>query len=265
MTVESDKLQKKSKKISKSAILKHFTEPPMRVIVYSVTDSTNTQAKALLRQGEQPPFLLVAEEQTAGRGRHGHTFFSPESGMYFTLAIKPENLDLALQKATVAAAVSLRETIEQLTGLKCEIKWVNDLYLNQRKIAGILCEAPRDSHGQIAGIIIGIGVNVCQKVFPEEIKDTAGSLGMPDLDRNHLAALLTERLLYWLAHLGDPSLIREYKKHSLLLGKNVTFSINGRQITGIAADINEDGNLIVTADETYTLNSGEISLLSWQK
>lgn len=263
MTVEIDKLQKKTKKISNFEILKHFTNPEIDVIVYNKTDSTNTRAKVFLKEGKEPPFLLVAEEQTAGRGRHGHSFFSPESGLYYSLVLKPEDMDSAIQKTTIAAAVALQEAIHMVSGISCDIKWVNDLYLDHRKISGILCEAPRNSDNEVMGITIGIGINIAQKEFPEEIRDTAGSLNRPDLDRNLLAGMLTNRILYWMERLQDSSLIKAYKEHSMLLGKQVSFQLNEETITGIAIEINEDGNLIVQADQTYTLNSGEVSLLSW--
>ena len=263
MTVEIDKLQKKTKKISNSEILKHFTGSLSDVIVYTCTDSTNTRAKDFLNEGKQPPFLLAAEEQTAGRGRHGHTFFSPDSGLYYSLVLKPADMQTAIQKTTIAAAAALQEAIRITAGISCQIKWVNDLYYNQRKIAGILCEAPRTPSNEVSGIIIGIGVNIAQSEFPEEIRDTAGSLNCPDLDRNELAGVLTDRILYWMDHLNDPSLIQAYKEHSLLLGKQVRFRWNDAVISGVAVDINEEGNLIVEAERQYILNSGEVSLLSW--
>ena len=256
-------MEKYGKKLDKSNILKHFTEHVCDVIVYGVTDSTNTRARDMLAQGKKTPFLLAAEEQTAGRGRHGNSFFSPESGLYYSLAIRPKNYESAIAKTTIAAAVSLQEAILKTAGISCGIKWVNDLYLDRKKVAGILCEAPRLSSGEPAGIIIGIGINIAQKVFPPELEGKAGSLNRPDLDRNVLAAVLTERLLYWCDHLESPELMRAYKHASILLGKEVSFIQNGRTVTGIAEDINEDGNLIVRADTVYVLNSGEISLSSW--
>ncbi len=264
MRVEIDKPEKMLKNIAKSEILKLFTDPLSDVIVYSITDSTNTRARAFLNEGKQPPFLVLANEQTAGRGRHGNSFFSPESGLYYTLVIQPEEEETAIAKTTIAAAVSLHEAILETTGICSEIKWVNDLYLNHRKIAGILCEAPRNKENKLQGILIGIGVNIAQSEFPEELKDKAGSLNRPDLDRNLLAAELTRRLLYWCDHLNDPELIKAYKRHSFLLGKEVSFLQNGEMITGIAVDINHDGNLIVdNKKQQYVLRSGEVSLSDW--
>ncbi len=244
--------------------VQNLTERRAPVHVYQEIDSTNEKGRQLIMEGAPSGTLILAEKQTKGRGRRGHSFYSPESGLYFTMLYRPENEEAAIAKTTVAAAVSLCEAVEKTAGIACGIKWVNDLYLNGKKIAGILCEAPRDMHGNLPGIIIGIGINVSQKEFPEEIRDIAGSLNRPDLDRNVLAAVLADRLMYWLERLDSEELTERYKAWSAILGKEVSFIMEERTITGIATDINADGNLIVEADRTYTLSSGEISLTSWQ-
>lgn len=264
MCNEIDNCEINVKKLHKQAILTHFPEKDFNVIVYGTIGSTNTEARRLLEKGNEPPFLLVSEEQTAGRGRHGNSFFSPESGLYYTLVIRPEHIEEAIAKTTIAAAVSLLEAIRETAAITCEIKWVNDLYYQNRKVAGILCEAPRIHSQSVKDIIIGIGVNISQSVFPEELIGKAGSLGRPDLDRNRLAGILTSKLLYWCSHLNDPKLIALYKKHSFLLGKEVSFLLNGTEHQGTARDITADGNLIVEGSETWILSSGEVSLSRWE-
>ena len=257
-------MKKTAKKLSRTDILTYVSDRLADVIVYEQIGSTNTEARRMLAEGKPTPFLLAAMSQTAGRGRRGNTFFSPESGLYMTLALKPDEYKSAIARTTIAAAVSLYEAILETTGIVCGIKWVNDLYFEQKKIAGILCEAPRGTSGQPLGILIGIGVNVAQKEFPDELKEKAGSLNRPDLDRNLLASVLTKRLLYWCSHLNDPALIASYKAHSILLGHTVSFQQNSKTITGTAEDITDSGSLLVrTADQLFELNSGEISLLSW--
>ena len=251
-------------KLTENAIRTHLNTPLNNVIAYTVIDSTNSQAREFLAAGKKPPFLLVSEEQTAGRGRRGNSFFSPESGLYYTLVIRPDNTELAIQKTTLAAAVSACEAIEKTAGIECDIKWVNDLYLNGLKVAGILCEAPRNLQNEVMGIIIGIGINVSVREFPEELRGKAGSLNRPDLDRNQLAASLTDRLMHWTEDLSNPELIAQYRRRSFLIGKNVSFVQNGKEIHGKAAGINDDGNLIIEAEETYVLSSGEVSLSSWK-
>ncbi len=262
MRDEIDKHPEKPKKISSFAILKHFHGKPFNVIVYDTIDSTNTQARRLLEAGKEPPFLLLAEAQSSGRGRHGNSFFSPESGLYYTFV--KEVKEAEKERATIAAAVSLQEAIQEVCGICCDIKWVNDLYYKGKKVAGILCEAPHRREGEPPVIIVGIGVNIAQKEFPEELKAKAGSLGCEDLDRNQLAAALTEHLLAWLEHPQDPRLLEQYKAHSFLLGKQVAFERNGILHTGIARDISREGNLIVEGEKTHVLSSGEVSLVSWE-
>lgn len=251
-------------KLTENAIRAHLNSALEDVIAYNVTDSTNTRAREFLKEGKKPPFLLVSSAQTAGRGRRGNTFFSPENGFYYTLVIRPDDLDIAIQKMTVAAAVAACEAISETAGIECDIKWVNDLYLDGRKVAGILCEAPRIHSNEVTAIIIGIGINIDIQDFPDELQDKAGSLNRPDLDRSRLAAVLTDRLLAWTSRLDDPQLIREYRRRSFLIKRPVSFMHEGREIRGIVKDINEEGNLIVQADRTYVLSSGEVSLASWE-
>jgi BirA family biotin operon repressor/biotin-[acetyl-CoA-carboxylase] ligase len=250
--------------LSSSLIREHLDIEPIQIITYRTTGSTNDEARRLLKEGAKGTILIAADEQTAGRGRKGHSFFSPSSGLYYTLVLHPQDEQSAIARMTIAAAVSLYEAVRSCTGISCDIKWVNDLYLNGKKTAGILCEAPRDSKGRLLGIITGIGINIYTESFPDDIKQTAGSLNCPDLDKNLLAARLTERLISWADRLHDPALIAAYKEHSFLLGREVSFEQNGQFITGTAADINDEGNLIVEADRTYVLSSGEVSLRSWE-
>lgn len=250
--------------LSRERIIPLLENQDTDVFTWQITGSTNDTAREMLKQGCIRSAVLAAEEQTAGRGRKGHTFFSPSSGLYYSLVLKPEDENDAIARMTIAAAVSLHEAILRCTGIKCDIKWVNDLYLNGRKIAGILCEAPRGTDGSLLGIITGIGINIYTEEFPEEIRNTAGSLNRPDLDKNVLTAELTNRLLYWSQHLRDPRLLSAYKAHSFLLGKQVSFLREGTEISGTATDINDEGNLIVEADQTYILSSGEVSLCGWK-
>lgn len=256
--------RKQTSYLNSSLIAEHLNCDHIQIITYRTTGSTNDEARRLLKEGTKGTILIAADEQTAGRGRKGHSFFSPASGLYYTLVLHPEDEQSAIARMTIAAAVSLYEAILSCTGISCDIKWVNDLYLNGKKISGILCEAPRDSKGQLLGIITGIGINIYTESFPDDIKHTAGSLNCPELDKNLLTARLTERLLWWADRLHDPALIAAYKEHSFLLGKEVSFEQNGQTIAGTAMDINDEGNLIVEADRTYVLSSGEVSLRSWE-
>ncbi|MDO4614682.1 MAG: biotin--[acetyl-CoA-carboxylase] ligase [Lachnospiraceae bacterium] len=256
------------KSITEDAVRSALQNPAVQVFAFDEIDSTNNFVKKLLTSEKMTtPVFAVTGRQSAGRGRLGHTFFSPEGGLYMTLSIMPENEMLSMQMMTVAAAVAAVEAIEMTTGIRCGVKWVNDIYYRERKLAGILCEAPRRADGTLAGIVCGIGINVYQKEFPEELKNIAISLGDPETDRNVLAANFVKRLLYWSGHLESKELMDAYREYSFLIGRSVRFKRDGREIEGIVSGIRDDGNLMIAVDqgETVSLNSGEISLSDWER
>ena len=154
----------------------------IKIIEYGIIDSTNLQARRLIEGawGEEiQPTVLLAEGQTAGRGRLGRSFYSPtDTGLYTSLIIEsPSSLDKLLS-LTALAAVAASEAIEAAFGINVGIKWVNDLYYNERKIAGILAESCIS--GTKRYIILGIGINLSTESFPDDILLKAGSLGIAD-------------------------------------------------------------------------------------
>lgn len=260
-----------------------FVETAKKVRVYPVIDSTNDEARRLLNAGEaEDGMLLVANHQTAGKGRQGHSFYSPaDTGLYLTLIrTAPEVLDPNhLSRLTLAAAVAASEAIEQCTATRPRIKWVNDLYLDGKKVAGILTESVGWTGDRPEAVIIGIGINCSTVYFPEDLLDTAGSLlagtdtnTEDSLDRNRLAAGIWEHLSERTDRLADDSLLEEYRSRSLLTGKKVRFRRNGLSYTGIAKDIDEHGRLLVeltsaiipkSETQLLALDSGEVHLTDW--
>ena len=237
----------------------------LRVRVYETLDSTNQEAKRLLAAGEPCPMLLLAEEQTAGRGRRGRGFYSPAGeGLYMTLALQPR---AALSQATLltaAAAVAVAQAVEALTALACQIKWVNDVYLDGKKLCGILTEASGSFEADaLSSVCAGIGVNVRTRDFPEELAGRACSLWPRAVSRNHLAAEIAVRLLNFAADLGARDFLEEYRRRSLVLGKAVTFTRDGGERRALAVGIGENGELIVRYDDgrEEALNAGEVRLL----
>lgn len=233
----------------------------INVYYYNSIDSTNTEAKRKISAGDLSEMLLVADEQTQGRGRQGKAFYSPPlTGIYMTLVIHP---DISLRNAvtaTTAAAVAVCRAIETLTELKPQIKWVNDVYLNGRKICGILTEAVSDFEtGTVSSIIIGIGMNIKTVSFPSDIEN-AGSLGA-DIRRADLIAEITNELMK--ITLGDyKGFIDYYRSHSLILGKKINYIEDGKITAATAIAIDEKGGLTVKKEngEVLTLRSGEISV-----
>ena len=209
--------------------------------------------------------LLLAEEQTAGRGRRGRGFYSPAGeGLYMTLALQPS---AALSQATLltaAAAVAVAQAVEALTALACQIKWVNDVYLDGKKLCGILTEASGSFEADaLSSVCAGIGVNVRTRDFPEELAGRACSLWPRAVSRNRLAAEIAVRLLNFAADLGAREFLEEYRRRSLVLGKAVTFTRDGGERRALAVDIGENGELIVRYDDgrEEALNAGEVRLL----
>lgn len=243
--------------------IKTLLKKDIKTIHYQSIDSTNTQAKRLIAGGDNSDMLITAEEQTAGRGRQGKSFYSPAgTGIYMTLVIHP---DVSLQNAitaTTAAAVAVCRAIERLTSIKPEIKWVNDVYMNNRKICGILTEAISDFEtGTVSSVIIGIGTNISTVNFPDNVEN-AGCIGVK-IKRAELIAAIADELLD--ITLGDYSdFIDYYRSHSMIIGKKINYIKNGKATQATALEIDEAGGLLVENEsgEKITLRSGEISIRS---
>lgn len=233
-------------------------------IVRDLTDSTNSEAKRLAMKGAADGTIVLAEAQAGGRGRMARSFCSPAgSGLYYSLIVKPR-FDISKSVlVTAMAAVATARTISAVCGAETEIKWVNDLYYDGKKVVGILTEAMSDfESGAIETVIIGIGINVREPAdgFPDEIKSKAGSLP-GDCNRNALAAELTYNLLTMLETIEERSFLAEYKERSMVLGRNIKVVQTGRRAH--AVDLTDDAGLIVQyGDGTQDiLSTGEISII----
>jgi BirA family biotin operon repressor/biotin-[acetyl-CoA-carboxylase] ligase len=235
------------------------------VVFFGTTDSTNTQARRLALDGAAHGTVVAAAEQTAGRGRSGKSFFSPDSGLYLSIILKPPPGMADPQKITIAAAVAVCRAIEAQTALSPKIKWVNDVYLDGKKVCGILTEAVTDlESGGIDSIVVGVGVNcaIPAESIPPELVGIVGSLNATGLSRSRLAADITSGVLDAFDDLSAPALIAEYRRRSFLYGKEICFQRNGETLTGTVTGIGDDGNLLVQLDggESLSLSSGEVSI-----
>lgn len=239
----------------------------IKIIEYGIIDSTNLQARRLVEGAEGAeiqPTILLAEGQTAGRGRLGRSFYSPtDTGLYASLIIEsPTELDKLLS-LTALAAVAASETIEAAFGIRVGIKWVNDLYYNERKIAGILAESCVS--GTKRYIILGIGINLSTESFPDDLTIKAGSLGVTGITakaKRELAIDIFARLLDLLDREDISHAMDVYRTRSTVIGKRVSFLQNGKETTADALGVTGLGALIVKLDsgETLELASGEISI-----
>ncbi len=235
------------------------------VHVFDEIDSTNTEARRMVQGGFSGDALLVAHAQTSGRGRMGRSFYSPaETGAYFSIL---HTLNTPLYDAvaiTSAASVAVMRAIRNLTGVQTEIKWVNDLYYNGKKVCGILTEAV--STGESTHVIVGIGINLNTADFPTELTGIAGSLGTR-IDASELIAQIYREIAPYLQSPTEREWLDDYRAHSMVLGKRVTWIAEGTAHNGIAESIDEDGALLVR-DEigvSTRLHTGEVSLRPLEK
>jgi len=246
----------------------------MNLFVYDVIDSTNLEARRLiLDENANAPAVVIARQQTAGRGRLGRGFYSPRDGLYLSIVIKPDFDISRSSMVTVAAAAATSEAIDALCGCSTEIKWVNDIYLNGKKVCGILTEATTDFEtGQIDSLIIGIGINTSEKSFPPELAGIAGSVSAEGLDgheKSLLAASITEKVLRYTKDLSG--FMDSYRRRSMVIGREITVytgtyrkdptqELGGR--SAFALEIDDAGGLVVEYEDgtRQTLTSGEVSI-----
>lgn len=243
---------------------------PCDLKVFDTVDSTNNIAKEL--PAGDPPVMVIANKQEAGRGRLGRSFASPAgTGLYMTVALRP-HFDLSKSLyVTMAAAVAVCRAIEKVAGVKARIKWVNDLFIGGKKVCGILTEAQTNFEtGKIDSLIIGIGVNCFPGSFPEELKEIAGAVSPQknSFSRGELAAEIFNELMEILDDLDSRSFLREYRTKCFILGKNILVhpAVNSRPVRARAIDIDENGGLVVEYMEGRrmrqidTLTTGEVSV-----
>ena len=200
------------------------------IVFYTVTDSTNTRAReAFLENPCGAPKLFIAEEQTAGRGTRGRSFESRVGGLYFSLLFSPKTENYDASKITVLAAAAVYSAICSLLGKsdseKLFIKWVNDVYFENKKLSGILCE--KITAGEKTGYVIGVGINLYGSDFSPEVKRIAASIEEVTGKRLTPERLLFEILKELIPNLSSEKkskLFRVYRRHSLRRGRTVTVS-----------------------------------------
>jgi len=245
----------------------HFLTNPNykeRIHLFQSLESTNDTALKMAAEGAPHGTVVLAEGQTAGRGRRERSFFSPpEHGIYMSiilyssyLALNPPTLVTAL------AAIAVCEAIEAIkgvpSGIKPQIKWINDIYLENKKICGILAE---NSHN---AVVVGIGINFTEPLegYPPELLSKVGALfgcNHAPITRNQLIANIIDRLNY---RRTQQQIHNAYKKRLPMLGKPVIVHMPNETFPAIALDIDEKGGVIVrkTTGQTLTLTAGEISV-----
>ncbi|MBQ6181109.1 MAG: biotin--[Ruminococcus sp.] len=244
------------------------------IFVLDETGSTNNDAKEKAAAGAPHGTVVIADRQTMGKGRLGRSFISPSgTGVYISVVIRPE---ISVENAgliTAAAAVAAAEAVEKLCRRDVSIKWVNDLYINGKKICGILTEASMGLEMKsLEYAVIGIGINVrsVKSFFDDELSSIATSIedetGVRP-DRNELCAELLDRLEYWLDSVETRKFLPEYRRREYLTGKLITANVGGVTVTGSAVGIDNNANLMVEMPdgEIRRFNSGEANLCRVKK
>ena len=242
-----------------------------RIIIYDSLESTNKTAKEMAIYGAEHGTVIITDSQSAGRGRYSRSFFSPPGcGIYMSFIIDTARLSRLVDPTlvTALAAVSVCKAIEKITDKTPQIKWVNDIILDNKKICGILAEAVTNSKsGNIEWIVIGIGINFVEPElgYPIEIKQSAGALFTevrPEITRNRMIAEVINQIMLSDDQYDIDTLLIEYKKRLITLGKKVLVTEANESYEAIAIDIDDFARLIVKKDDgnLHSLSAGEVSL-----
>lgn len=250
------------KKINKQNILKHikFIDFFDDIILYETVTSTNIIAKELGQAGAKSGTVVISNQQTAGKGRLDRKFFSPpNTGIYMSVLLR---LNLPIGSTllmTSAAAVAVYRAIKCVLNIETNIKWVNDIYYNDKKLCGILAESSLNSSG-VDFIVLGIGVNLNVENFPEDLKDIASSIVTDK--KNELIAEILNQIYIVKDDLVRKQFINEYKERSCVIGKEINVIDGDKTKVAKAIDIDEFGHLIVQYDNQKIdiISTGEISI-----
>lgn len=256
--------------ISKNGIISNLKDEYKKIDieVFNELSSTNDYLKSLDVYHLNDEHLIISNYQTKGRGRYGNTFFSPKnSGIYMSMLLKPNDCySSKAMRLTTMAAVSMCEAIEEVTDLKPLIKWVNDIFVNGKKVCGILTEAQFGlESGLLEYAILGIGINIYKpdNDFPNELKEIAGFLldEVNDEFKNKLIASFINHFNYYY-YGNNHDYTEKYRKYSLVIGKNVTVLINNHEEEVKVLGIDDDCKLIIEYPnkEVKTLAYGEIKI-----
>ena len=238
---------------------------------FTVTDSTNVQAKKLAAGGAPDGTIVIAEEQTGGRGRLSRKFFSPRyKGILFSVILRPHILPQQAPKYTLLAAVAIVRAIRKITGVKAGIKWPNDIMYEGKKLVGILTEMNAEME-RVNYIIIGMGINVNIPLdeLPDEVRDRAGSLShilgheVPRLELFGCILAELEHLYITAQSEGFAPIFDLWREYSVTLGQNIrVIGVGtGETYEGTAVDIDSDGALLVKKDgQINRVLAGDVSI-----
>ncbi|MCD7800524.1 MAG: biotin--[acetyl-CoA-carboxylase] ligase [Ruminococcus sp.] len=254
--------------LSIDEIKKHLIDELKEIDIHllNTVDSTNNYAKVLAKQNASEYTLVVSDTQTHGKGRMGRTFNSPSgTGIYMSLILKPTTNVETSQLITSCVAVAISKAIDTLCGCNTKIKWVNDIFLNDRKISGTLTEGSVNFEtGSFAYIVVGIGINVrsVKGIFNEELSAIATSIEDETnikISRSRLIAEVFNNIYLQMQAIDERTFIEEYIRRSLIINKEIVVLEGGKEFNAKAIGIDKNAGLIVQFPDgsTKVLNSGE--------
>lgn len=237
---------------------------------YEITDSTNLRAKQLAEGGAREGDVVVAEEQTAGRGRKGRSWFSAgHEGICISLILRPAMSPAEASRITLMTAVAVAETLLGFADLDVKIKWPNDILIRGKKIAGILTELTMEMDA-VDYVVVGLGLNVNtpEEHFSEEVRSIATSL-LIETGKNFSRATVAGRFLelfekYYeiLKNEGFDTIMKRWKELSSIIGRDVVVDVIGRKYAGRVADIDSQGVLVIRDrdGQVHRIFSGDVTL-----
>ena len=236
------------------------------IISYKTVDSTNDKAYRLAEEGAKEGTVVIAEEQTKGKGRLGRKWSSPKGGIYLSLILRPKFMPTEVSKLTLVAAVSVAQAIKDTTGLRVSIKWPNDVLIGKNKLCGILTELKAEQDAT-SFVVLGIGMNINTKVssLPKNSTSISRELGK-NFSKVEIAKALLKNIESHYKQFKDggfKDIIKEWKDLSAVLGKRVKVQGKTGAIEGQAIDVDEGGALVVRLDNGFTerILAGDVILV----
>ncbi len=228
-------------------------------------DSTNRYAKEL---DAAENTVIIARQQTAGRGRLGRSFLSLTDGIYMSVILYPTLFPETITLITTAAAVAVSRAIDEICGVKTDIKWVNDIYLSGKKVCGILCENMLSTSCDTPHkTVLGIGINLSDKMgaLPKEIENIAGFVFNGEYNQNlkqNLIIKILDNFFIFYKNLEKKEFLEEYHKKLFIIGKTVTVSCGEDTFTANVIGLDDNAHLIVQKSDgsQHILGAGEVSL-----
>ena len=248
-------------------ILEQYLNQKLNITIFQELDSTNTYLKKLGSQGEKENQLVIALSQTGGRGRMGRSFYSPNgTGIYFSLLLHPEFSAEKSLLLTVMAAVSVAETVMKYNSNDVKIKWVNDIYIDGKKVCGILTEGAINANKKLDYAVVGVGINVIAPEigFPEDIKDIATAIFPGNTDKNIKEKIVADfvKKFFDMYNGTDKDYVKRYKEYSYLTGKEINIITGDMTRPATVIDITDDCHLLVKNEkgEIEAISSGDVSV-----